>query len=172
MGDLLIATQGRVGALAVPVAGLVWGLLSGVALFFYNVLPGKPLARHGSFLVYGLSMLIAGLIALIIFRPWETPIVLPMRGWLVYAGIVVIGTMVANLLFVPGIKDAGPLLTGLLGTVEPVSGIVISALWLHTPVSPWDVAGAVAIVVMVLLVTPREQAGSALATEEGTEADD
>ena len=157
-GVVLIATQGDLGTLAVPLAGLVWGLVSAVSLAFYNLMPVRPLARYGSFLVTGVAMALAGAVALVDFRPWEQPVVLPPEGWAVFAAIVGVGTILAYLLFVQGIKDAGPVRAGLLGSVEPVSALVISAVWLGTPVSPWDVAGAAAIVAMIFLVSQREGA--------------
>ncbi len=161
VGVLFISTQGDLSTLSIPLIGLIWGLLSAVSLFFYNVLPVKPLAKYGSFLVIGLAMLIGSIVACLFFQPWEIQIELPMRGWLVFAGIIIIGSILAYMFFVQGIKDAGPMRTGILGSVEPVSGIIISALWLHTEVSLWDILGTVFIVVMIVLVAQREdQVGS------------
>ena len=156
IGVLLIATQGDLSTLAVPADGLAWGLISAVSLAFYNLMPVRPLARYGSFLVTGVAMAIAGAVALAVFRPWEQPVSLPPEGWAVFAAIVGVGTILAYLLFVQGIKDAGPVRAGLLGSIEPVSAMVIAACWLGTPVTAWDAAGAAAIVAMIFLVSERE----------------
>lgn len=155
-GVLLIATQGDLSTLAVPAVGLAWGLISAVSLAFYNLMPVRPLAAYGSFLVTGVAMALAGAVSLVAFRPWEQMVVLPPEGWAVFAAIVGVGTILAYLLFVQGIKDAGPVRAGLLGSIEPVSAMVIAALWLGTPVTGWDVAGAAAIVAMIFLVSERE----------------
>ncbi len=157
IGVLFISTQGNISSLAIPVVGLIWGLISAVSLFLYNVLPVKPLAKYGSFLVTGFAMLIGGIVACLLFRPWEISVYLPARGLAVLAGIIIIGSILAYMFFIQGIKDAGPMRTGLLGSVEPVSGIIISAIWLHTEISLWDILGTVAIVVMIVLVTQREK---------------
>ena len=156
-GVLLIATQGDLSTLAVPAGGLAWGLVSAVSLAFYNLMPVRPLAAYGSFLVTGVAMALAGAVALVAFRPWEQRVVLPAEGWAVFVAIVAVGTILAYLLFVQGIKDAGPVRAGLLGSIEPVSAMVISAAWLGTPVTPWDVVGAAAIVSMIFLVSEREK---------------
>ena len=156
IGVLLIATQGDLSTLAVPADGLAWGLISAVSLAFYNLMPVRPLARYGSFLVTGVAMAIAGAVTLAVFRPWEQPVSLPPEGWAVFAAIVGVGTILAYLLFVQGIKDAGPVRAGLLGSIEPVSAMVIAACWLGTPVTAWDAAGAAAIVAMIFLVSERE----------------
>lgn len=157
VGMALISTQGDFSALAIPPAGLAWGLIAAVSLMFYNLMPVRPLAKYGSFLVTGSAMLLGGVAAAGLFRPWEVEVSLPSEGWLVFAAIVVVGTILAYLLFVQGIKDAGPMRAGLLGSVEPVSGMVIAAVWQGTPVSAFDALGAAAIVAMIMLVTQREQ---------------
>ena len=82
------------------------------------------------------------------------------EGWVVFALIVFVGTILAYLLFRAGIKDAVRCARVCSGSVEPVSAIVISAVWLNTPISLYDALGAVAIVSMIALVTQREEAGS------------
>ena len=92
------------------------------------------------------------------------------------AAIVLVGTLGAYMLYLQGIADAGPVKASLLCSIEPVSAMVISLLWLHVPVTPWDALGCAAIVCMVLLVTEREkpaaggqEGGAALA---GAKAED
>lgn len=159
-GAVLISTQGDITTLDIPLLGLIWGLISAVSLAFYNLMGVKPLAKYGSFLVTGLSMFLGCIVTTVMFQPWTYEISLPAEGWVVFALIVFVGTILAYLLFVQGIKDAGPMRAGLLGSVEPVSAIVISAVWLNTPISLYDALGAVAIVSMIALVTQREEAGS------------
>lgn len=156
IGAVFISTQGDITTLSIPVLGLTWGLISAVSLAFYNLMAVKPLAKYGSFLVTGLAMLFGAVACTLCFRPWTIQVSLPFEGWAIFAAIIVIGTILAYLLFVQGIKDAGPMRAGLLGSVEPVSGMVISALWLGTPISVFDTLGAIAIVAMIALVTERE----------------
>lgn len=167
VGTVLIATQGQLTVLNIPVEGLVWGLISAVALAFYNLFPVKPLAKYGSFLVTGLAMLIGCVCAVVMFQPWNYDVRLPVEGWAVFAAIVVVGTILAYMLFIQGIKDAGPMRASLLGSVEPISAMVISAVWLGTPISVFDAFGAAAIVAMIALVTERE----APASKDGAEGD-
>ncbi len=155
LGVLFVSTQGDITTLNIPALGLIWGLISALSLFFYNVLPVRPLQRYGSFTVTGFAMLFSGIVACILFRPWETEVVLPTSGWVIVVAIVVVGSILAYMFFIQGIKDAGPVRTGILGSVEPISGIVISALWLHTPISLWDILGLVFIVAMIVLITQR-----------------
>lgn len=156
-GVALIATQGKLGALGIPLDGLIWGLVSAVALMFYNIMPVRPLKRYSAFSVSGFAMLIAFAVGLVILRPWETPAQLPPEGWVVLGIVVVFGTFAAYLLYVQGIKDAGPVRASLLASVEPVSAMVIAAVWLGDFPSLFDLLGAAAIITMIVLVTGREE---------------
>lgn len=160
VGAVLISTQGDITTLDIPLIGLIWGLISAVSLAFYNLMGVKPLAKYGSFLVTGLSMLLGCVVTTAMFRPWTYAVSLPAEGWVIFALIVLVGTILAYLLFVQGIRDAGPMRAGLLGSVEPVSAIVISAVWLGTPISVYDALGAVAIVCMIAFITQREESTS------------
>ena len=160
-GTFLIATKGNVGVLAIPPEALFWGGVSAFALAFYTLLPGKVLAKWGSLIVTGLAMLIAGTVATVFVQPWNIPIE-PSFGLVgVMVAMVLVGTFAAYLFYLQGIKDAGPLRTGMVGCVEPVAATAISAVWLGTPVTPVDMLGVAMIVVMVLLVTQREEEGPA-----------
>ena len=157
-GTFLIATKGNIGALAIPAEGLMWGVVSAFALAAYTLLPGKVLAKWGSFIVTGLAMLLGGTVATVFVQPWSIPVGITPELVGVMGAMVIIGTFAAYLFYLQGITDAGPVRAGLVGCVEPVSATVISAVWLGTPVTPVDVAGIAMIVVMVLLVTQREEA--------------
>ena len=54
--------------------------------------------------------------------------------------------------FLQGAYDAGPVIASLIGVFEPVSGAVISALWLGTVFSGWDILGGLCIIIMMILV--------------------
>ena len=73
-------------------------------------------------------------------------------AWLVFAAIVLIGTMLAYVVFLRGIADCGTVKASLVGVFEPVSGAAISALWLGTVFSGWDFLGGAAIIAMMVLV--------------------
>lgn len=156
-GVAFIATQGNGASLAIPVDGLAWGLVTAVALALYNLLPVKPLAKYGSILVTGVALLMGCVVSCAVFQPWSVDVQLPLRGWLVLAAVVAVGTIAAYVLYMQGVKEAGPMRAGLIGCVEPLSAMVISAVWLGTPISLFDVLGAACIVAMIALVTEREK---------------
>lgn len=166
-GTVLIATQGDFSRLAIAPAGLGWGLVSAVALAFYTLMPGKPLAKWGSFIVTGLAMAMGGTVAMAGVQPWTLGVEVTPAVVGVMALMVLVGTFAAYLFYLQGIADAGPVRAGLVGCVEPVSATIISAVWLGTTVTPMDVLGCAMIVVMVFLVTEREGEGGADHAAEG-----
>lgn len=166
-GTVLIATQGDFSRLAIAPAGLGWGLVSAVALAFYTLMPGKPLAKWGSFIVTGLAMAMGGTVSMAGVQPWTMGVTVTPAVVGVMALMVLVGTFAAYLFYLQGIADAGPVRAGLVGCVEPVSATIISALWLGTTVTPMDVLGCAMIVVMVFLVTDRGGEGDADQAAEG-----
>lgn len=154
-GVVVIATQGDLGVLNVPLLGLVWGIISAVATAFYNLLPERPLERFGTSVVNGYGMAFGALACAALMRPWRYEVSLPPQGWLVFAGLVGIGTIAAYFLYIQGVKDAGPMRASLLACSEPVAGTFIAAVWTGSAVSLWDILGLILIIVMVGLVTQR-----------------
>lgn len=178
-GILAIATQGDPTALSISPEGLFWGVMCAIGLACYTLLPERVLKKWGSLSVTGLAMLFGGSVAAAFIRPWTYDITLGPAALAALGALVVIGTFLAYLLYLQGVKDAGPVRASLLCCVEPVSAMVISALWLGTPVSIWDGVGCALILVMIFLVTgsPKEDAcvepaGAAHEAEEPTDAGD
>ena len=106
------------------------------------------------------------------FRPWsfEVELSLPVIGGM--AGMIVCGTILAYLFFLQGVRDAGPLLAGLLETVELVAAFAISAVWLGTPVGIWDIAGSVCIMAMMVMMTLGGAKGRGEGRASGQEDED
>lgn len=157
-GVFLIATHGNIGALAIPPQGLFWGLMTALAMSFYTLMPVKPLAKWGSFIVTGIAMTTAGVTSAVLFQPWKLDVAVSPTVILIVVVMVIVGTFAAYLFYLQGVNDAGSMRAGLVGCLEPVSAIVISALWLKTEVTVFDLAGTVLILTMVVLTTQKEDA--------------
>lgn len=152
VGIVLISTQGSFSSLAINPLGLAWGLASGAALAGYNLIPVRLLRECGSLVTNGLAMIIASVVLTPFVRPWETTVVFEAIDLFALFGVVVIGTMVAYLVYLRGVVEAGPVKASLVGVFEPVSGAVFAALWLGTVFSSWDYLGGAAVIAMLVLV--------------------
>ena len=166
----LIATQGDLGSLHIPLAGLTWGLISAIAATGYSMLPRPLYPRWGSFTVVGLGMIIGGFVAAAL---WTLAFVFPQIDAVASAGnalgsalvpaldttgigvmvvIVVLGTFAAFFLFLNGISMVGPVQGSQLGAIEPVSATVCSAVLVGTAFSTYDWLGLALMVGTIILV--------------------
>lgn len=155
----LISTKGDPAALAIPLAGLGWGLLNALSCTLYIMYPKRLFARWGSLPVTGVGMFIGGVAAVCVWAAgglWGMPPAVPelgLDGVAVLAAIVFVGTLAAFGLYLYGVSVVGSVKGGLLGTSEPASAMIVSALWLGTAFSWADWLGLVLMMAMIFLVT-------------------
>lgn len=150
-GTFLIATGGDPTTLKISVEGLVAGLMCAVSAACLAVLPAKILPTYGSSIVTGSAMLTAGIASSIFVRPWSSVPALDVSGIEALAVFIVVGSFLAYLLYMQGVKDIGSMRASLIGTVEPVSATVTSAVMLGTVFLPTDIIGFAMIIVMMFL---------------------
>lgn len=150
-GTFLIATGGDPTTLKISVEGLVAGLVCAVSAACLAVLPAKILPTYGSSIVTGSAMLTAGIASSIFVRPWSNVPALDASGLEALAVFIVVGSFLAYLLYMQGVKDIGSMRASLIGTVEPVSATVTSAVMLGTVFLPTDIIGFAMIIVMMFL---------------------
>lgn len=150
-GSFLIATGGDPTVLVIPPLGLAMGLLSAVAAACISIIPVKILPEYGSSIVTGSAMFCSGIVTSLFVQPWKSVPALDGTGWLALVVLVVIGSFLAYMLYMQGVKDIGSVRASLIGTVEPVSATITSALFLGTVFAPTDIIGFICIIVMVFL---------------------
>ena len=169
-GTLLIATQGDLGSLSLPFAGLVWGLASAIGAACYSLLPRPLYPRWGSFTVIGIGMAI-GAVASTAF--WGIAFAIPeidalcnggnaigsallpaldMPAVAALAAIAVVGTFGAYFLYLNGIAMIGPIRGSQLGAIEPVSATVCSAVFMATAFTWADWIGLLLMVATIVIV--------------------
>lgn len=76
-----------------------------------------------------------------------------MTGYLLLAAVVLIGTVLTYNLFLRGVGDIGPVKATLLGTLEPVTSSIASAVFLGTVFYLPELIGFACILATVFLVT-------------------
>ena len=72
-------------------------------------------------------------------------------------GVIFLGTIFAYLLFLEGVRRCGAVLSGLLDAFEPVTALTVTAVWLGTHLSGFDILGCALIICMMVLVTLPEK---------------
>lgn len=152
-GTFLITTGGDPSQMALPPAGLAFGLLAALGGAGLAVFPGKILATYGVSAVNGWAMLLVGLIAAPFVPDWGQAVAsFDVSCWVVFAALVVLGTWCSYLFYMQGVHEIGSLKTAMLSTVEPISATVLSALWIGVVFSPADLLGFAMIIIMMPLV--------------------
>ncbi len=166
VATVLIATGGDLGTLHIPAAGLAWGIANAVSVTFYIMYPKRLFSQWGAFFVTGLGMLIGGVMALVVWLgagavfgatggAAGVALTIPALDGgclLALAGIVILGTAAAFGLYLNGVSIVGGMRGSLLGTMEPVSATLFSALALGTTFLWSDWVGLVLMMATTALV--------------------
>lgn len=164
LATLLIATQGDLTTLALPADGLMWGLLSAFAAAAYILIPKQSglFETYGAIPVVGIGMVLAPLFAvptyffqggdgIAIIQALTT---LSIFDWTIFVfGLVLLGTIVGFVAYLYGTSLVGPVRGALLGAIEPVSATIMSAFFLGTLFTEFDIAGMLIMCVMVFLIS-------------------
>lgn len=141
LGVFLLSTHGDIHSMTLTQMALIFGLASAVGAVAYTVLSGNLLREYGVYAVVGFAMLVAGAVMVVFVRPWRFVIAWDMQLVLALSGVAILGTAVAYSLFLKGVSIIGPFLGSLLGTVEPITAVIISLVFLKEPFAWMDMIG-------------------------------
>lgn len=154
VGTFLLLTNGDTSSLSVPLAAVIWGIISGLALAFYTLYAKPLLETQSSILVVGWAMLIAGVVFNFVAPFWEAgDVTWTTATMLSLTFSIVCGTALAFWLFVASLNYISPKETSIFGTFEPLTAVVSSIVWLALPFGLWQFVGALCIIGMVLALS-------------------
>ena len=152
-GVFLLVTGGNPTKLLVPLACVVWSLLSGAAFAFSAIYPKHLFAKKfDPYFLTGVGMFIGGLttFALIDERAW-----LPFFAADVFfdvSWIIIFGTVGAFLSFNAGLRFLTPEEASITATTEPAASVIISWLIFGTAFGAVESVGI--ILVLLAIVAP------------------
>ena len=152
-GTTLLTTHGDFSTMQVSPSVLFFGLGAAVAVAFYNMSSASLMRKYSTYCVVGFGMLIAAVPMSILSKPWQVPFPSDPFALLMLAGVILIGTAVAYSLYLYGVSKVGPFLGSLLASVEPITAILFSALFLNTSFHPLDFVGFLLVLSMVTLLS-------------------
>ena len=156
-GTFIIATGGNIGSLSISTSALIWGLLAGVFLACYSLIPEPLLKIADTPTVLGWGTLIGGIAMVPVFRPWENmpQISFPLVAAL--GGIIIFGTVLAYSFYLEGIHLIGATKASIISSIEPVAATVISAVWLGTDFTFTDIIGFAMIISTIFIISAKKQ---------------
>lgn len=154
VGILLLLTNGSFSQLTVPGSAILWGIISGLSLAFYTLYARRLTARYSSIVVVGWAMLIAGVTMSFIHPIWAVDV----SSWSFSTSIIlfftiVFGTALAFWFIIKSLDYLQAKETTLLGTLEPLTAVVSSVLWLNLSFGIWQVVGMVFILTLVVALS-------------------
>ena len=155
-GTYLIATHGQLDQLSVTPAGLFWGLFSALTYALYIILPITLIKKWGSSLVIGVGMVISGVVAIPFTGVLNANIPISLDFLFAFAGIILIGTVLAYTAFLKGASLIGPVKSSLLASIEPISAVFFAFLIMNEQFYPIDFFGMAMILVAVTLISLKD----------------
>ena len=155
-GTFLLVTNGSVEGLSISWSAFWWGIASGVALAFYSLYPVGLLHRWGAVIVVGWGMLIGGVSLGLIVQPWKmfelswSPLV---AAYVVF--VILFGTLLPFYLYMESLRYIKPTESSVLSSAEPLTAMIVSALWLQVPLGFFEAIGGLCIISTVIILSWR-----------------
>ena len=149
VGTAVLATHGNIGELVITPAALYWGLACALALALYTLIPTKLIRKYSSDLVVCYGMLLGGTLMSLATMVWQVNVQTSAGFYLYMVGMVVLGTVVAFVLFLQGVQDIGAVNASLIACLEPVAASLFSFALAGTYFSGEDIAGMALIMCAV-----------------------
>ncbi|WP_084243675.1 DMT family transporter [Planomicrobium okeanokoites] len=150
-GLFLLLTNGRLDELAISGIALFWGVMVGLAFAFYTLYPGRLMEEWGVLLIVGWSMLFGGIfLGLVnpVFRSADWPLLAKPGVFFGILAVIIIGTL-AFVLFLSSMRFILPVEASILSAFEPLTAMIISALWFGQFLEPIQLGGAAIMLVFV-----------------------
>lgn len=159
LGIFLAVTGGTFHKAPLTTEGVIWGVLTSLTFAFYTVYPINLLQKWGAALICGWGMLIGGIFFAILGMSLDYNVkLIGGLDWFslfLIGFIILFGTGLAFFLYVVSLRYLKPLETSILTSVEPLTAILISVLWLTQPFVWLQSIGGILIVGSAVLLSIR-----------------
>ncbi len=156
IGILAVLTNGSFSALAIPIPGVVWGLISAVVAALYMKAPTRLLKDYDSAYIVAIGLTSAGVVLSpfwFLSVPAHTP-TLSMIGLLAF--IVIAGTSISFSLFINSLKNLPPFEASVISCAEPVAAGAANVLFLGFPLHLATVVGGALTMTSVVFMSSRQ----------------
>ncbi|MGE7765870.1 DMT family transporter [Peribacillus sp. NPDC096540] len=154
LGTFLLLTNGSFHNLSVPYTAVIWGVISGLSLAFYTLYARSLLESFSSVIVVGWAMLLAGIVMNFVHPIWANEAINWSTSIYIALGFTILfGTALAFWMFIKSLEYLTAKETTLLGTVEPLTAVVSSILWLQLPFGLWQIVGGLLILILVVYLS-------------------
>lgn len=153
LGTFLIITKGNIYTISISKLALFWGIGAAFTSAFYTLYPSELLAKWGSTLIVGWSMLIGGVAFSFIHQPWNFVGQWSINSMFAVMFVVLFGTLVAFYCYLESLKYIQPTEASVLSSMEPLSAAVLSVLWLRVPLGKVEWVGIVSVIIAIIILS-------------------
>ena len=154
-GTFFLVTHGSLEKLTIPLEALLWGGASALAAAVYTMKPKRMIRKWRATLIIGWGMLLGGFCLVPLCPPWLFDGRWDMLSGLTYAYVIIFGTIMAFGCYLGSLKYIQPAEAGILGSLEPLSAIILSIVFLGASFDLMDILGTALIVGAVVLLAKR-----------------
>ncbi len=154
VGVILLVTGGNFDKLIVPLACIIWSLISGVSFAFSSIYPKHLLAaKIDQFFLTGIGMLIGGILSFAIvdeinWRPFfEVDVIFD------FVWIIIFGTVIPFLSYNLGLKYLTPEEASVTAATEPLASVIISYFIFGTAFGIMESIGIFLVIIAILSPT-------------------
>lgn len=155
VGTFFVATHGDLSHLAISAEGLFWGLTSALGIAIYTILPARFLSKYPTQALMGVGMLAGGLITGFVIDFPSISFQLDTYGIVALVLIILLGTIVAFMLYMQGVSDLGSVKASMIACVEPISAAVFSVVFFGTQFATMDYLGFACILATIFILGRR-----------------
>ncbi len=151
LGIFLLVTGGDMEKLLVPLACLLWGLLSSACFAFAAIYPRHLLLEFDPYFLLAMGLLIGGagssfFLGTLDWRPFFAPEVVFDVGF-----IVVCGTALAFMLFNAGLLYLSPEQATVTATIEPAASVLLASVLFGTRFGAVELLGVGMVLAAILM---------------------
>ncbi len=155
LGTVLLVTKGQWGTLAISPAALFWGIVSAFVTAFYNIQPRPLIKKYTALPVLTWSMLMGGMVLVPLTEVWHFTGVIDWQSLAAYLVVVILGTVCSFGLYLSSARYLSAVEMTVIAAVEPLSSVVLAALFFGQTFGLMELAGIVLIIGAVLEISIR-----------------
>ena len=152
---MLLVTKGQWGTLAISPAALFWGIVSAFVTAFYNIQPRPLIKKYTALPVLTWSMLMGGMVLVPLTEVWYFTGVIDWQSLAAYLVVVILGTVCSFGLYLSSARYLSAVEMTVIAAVEPLSSVVLAALFFGQTFGLMELAGIVLIIGAVLEISIR-----------------
>lgn len=155
VGLFFLLTSGSLSQLEVTNTTLLWGIALGFTYAFYTLYPARLQQEWGVLLIIAWGMILSGIILACVGQIWassEWSLLVNPNILAMMLALVVLGSS-AFILFLSSMKYISPIETSILSSFEPLTAMIISALWLDAYLKNAQYMGAILMLIFIVYLS-------------------